>query len=98
MTMTTGGALSQVSVGDAQVEMFSGGSGPPLLFLHGAGGNSGWQGYHEELSKSYTVYVPSQAGFNGTERPDWLYTIYDLDLYNLEIVQALGIAQDRIMG
>ena len=89
MTMTTGGALSQVSVGDAQVEMFSGGSGPPLLFLHGAGGNSGWQGYHEELSKSYTVYVPSQAGFNGTERPDWLYTINDLAHFNLELVKLL---------
>ena len=98
MTMTTGGALSQVSVGDAQVEMFSGGSGPPLLFLHGAGGNSGWQGYHEELSKSYTVYVPSQAGFNGTERPDWLYTINDLAHFNLELVQALGLDQYILMG
>ena len=98
MTMTTGGALSQVSVGDAQVEMFSGGSGPPLLFLHGAGGNSGWQPYHEELSKNYTVYVPSQAGFNGTERPDWLYTITDLAHFNLELVHALGLDQYVLMG
>ena len=78
--------------------MFSGGSGPPLLFLHGAGGNSGWQAYHEELAKSYTVYVPSQPGFNGTERPDWVYTISDLCHFNLEMVQKLGLENYILMG
>ncbi len=78
--------------------MFSGGSGPPLLFLHGAGGNSGWQAYHEELAKSYMVYVPSQPGFNGTERPDWVYTISDLCHFNLEMVQKLGLENYILMG
>ena len=81
-----------------EVEMFTGGSGPPLLFLHGAGGNSGWQRYHEELSRSYTVYVPSQPGFNGTERPDWVYTINDLCHFNLELVQTLGLENYILMG
>ena len=78
--------------------MFSGGSGPPLLFLHGAGGNAGWQAYHEELAKSYTVYVPSQPGFNGTQRPEWLYTISDLCHFNLEMVQKLGLENYILMG
>ena len=98
MTTTAAGNRTQVSVGETQVEMFSGGSGPPLLFLHGAAGNSGWQSYHEELSKTYTVYVPSQPGFNGTERPDWLYTITDLAHFNLEMVQTLGLGQYILMG
>ena len=78
--------------------MFSGGSGPPLLFLHGAGGSSGWQRYHEELSRSYTVYVPSQPGFNGSERPDWVYTINDVCHFNLELVQTLGLENYILMG
>ena len=98
MTTTAAGNRTQVSVGDTQVEMFSGGSGPPLLFLHGAGGNSGWQAYHEELSKTHTVYVPSQPGFNGTERPEWLYTITDLAHFNQEMVQALNLDQYILMG
>ena len=42
MTTTTTNR-TMIDVAGTQVEMFSGGSGPPLLFLHGAGGNAGWQ-------------------------------------------------------
>src|SRR5215475_9194175 len=69
MTTTQRGNKSTLMVGDTQVEMFSGGSGPAVMFLHGAGGNAGWQDWHEELARDYKIYVPSQAGFNSTERP-----------------------------
>jgi pimeloyl-ACP methyl ester carboxylesterase len=98
MTTTQSGKQTRVTVGDNGVELFSGGSGPALLFLHGAGGNPGWQPYHEELSRSYTVYVPSQPGFNGTERPDWVYTINDVCHFNLELAQKLGLDQYILMG
>ena len=98
MTTAESSNRTSISVLGSQVEMFSGGSGPPLLFLHGAGGNAGWQPYHEELSRSYTVYVPSQAGFNGTERPDWVYTITDLCHFNYAMVEALGLKDYVLMG
>ena len=98
MTTTQRGNQTRIQVGDTQVELFSGGSGPALLFLHGAGGNSGWQPYHEELSRSHTVYVPSQPGFNGTERPDWVYTINDVAHFNQELVRQLGLGQYVLMG
>lgn len=98
MTTTTSGNRQTVSVHGTEVELFSGGSGPPLLFLHGAGGNSGWQHYHEELSKDYTVYVPSQPGFNGTERPDWVYSINDVCHFNSALVNTLGLDKYILMG
>ena len=98
MTTTESSNRTMIEVAGTQVEMFSGGSGPPLLFLHGAGGSAGWQAYHEELAKTYTVYVPSQAGFNGTERPDWLYTITDLCHFNQGMVEALGLKDYVLMG
>ncbi len=98
MTTVSSANESSVLVGDTQVQMFSGGSGPPLLFLHGAGGNSGWQAYHEELSKTHTVYVPSQPGFNGTERPSWVFTINDVAHFNLEMAQVLGLDNYVLMG
>ena len=98
MTTTSSGNRTTINVAGTEVEMFTGGSGPPLLFLHGAGGNSGWQRYHEELSANYTVYVPSQPGFNGTERPDWVYTINDVCHFNLQLVQALGLENYILMG
>ena len=98
MTTAESSNRTMISVLGSQVEMFSGGSGPPLLFLHGAGGNAGWQPYHEELARSYTVYVPSQAGFNGTERPEWLYTITDLCHFNHAMAEALGLQDYVLMG
>jgi pimeloyl-ACP methyl ester carboxylesterase len=80
------------------MQLFSGGTGPPLVFLHGAGGNPGWQPYHQALSERYTVYAPSMAGFNGTERPDWVDTITDVAHMNLEMVQRLGLDSYVLMG
>ena len=98
MTTTQSSNRSMIEVAGSPVELFSGGSGPPLLFLHGAGGNAGWQPYHEELSKSYTVYVPSQTGFNGTERPDWVYTITDVCHFNQAMAETLGLEDYVLMG
>ena len=98
MTTPHSGQASTVNVGGVAVELFSGGSGPPLLFLHGAGGNAGWQPYHEELARSYTVYVPSQPGFNGTPRPDWVFTITDVCHFNHAMAEALGLEQYILMG
>ncbi len=98
MTTTQSHNKSMITVADTAVELFSGGSGPPLLFLHGAGGNAGWQPYHEELAKTYTVYVPSQPGFNGTERPGWVYTINDVAHFNLAMARTLGLEQYVLMG
>jgi pimeloyl-ACP methyl ester carboxylesterase len=98
MTTTQRGSKSTIRVEDTQVEMFSGGSGPAVVFLHGAGGNAGWQDWHEELAKDYTVYVPSQPGFNGTARPEWVSTITDVAHFNRAMVQQLGLEQYVLMG
>ena len=71
MTTVQNGSLTTVNVNGTAVEMYSGGNGQPLVFFHGAGGSNGWQPYHEDLSAEYTVFVPSQPGFNGTEAPGW---------------------------
>ena len=98
MTTTSSASRQTIQVYGTEVELFSGGSGPPLLFLHGAGGNSGWQYYHEVLSKTHTVYVPSQPGFNGTERPEWVYSITDVAHFNQALINALGLDQYILMG
>jgi pimeloyl-ACP methyl ester carboxylesterase len=78
--------------------MFSSGSGPPLLFLHGAGGNPGWQPYLDNLAQTHTVYAPSQAGFDGTPRPPWISTITDLAHFNQSMVRELGLRDYVLVG
>jgi pimeloyl-ACP methyl ester carboxylesterase len=98
MTIAISKNESKVTVAGTSVQMFSAGSGPPLLFLHGAGGNRGWQPFHEELAKTHTVYAPSQAGFNGTERPGWVRTITDMAHFNRQIAQQMGLGRHVLMG
>jgi len=98
MTTTTSKNESRLNVAGTQVQMFSGGSGPPLVYLHGAGGTPGWQTHHEDLSQKYTVYAPAQPGFNGTDRPDWVSTITDVAHFNLEMIQVLGLENYILMG
>ena len=98
MTTTMSKNESKLNVAGTEVQMFSGGSGPPLVYLHGAGGTPGWQTHHEDLSQRYTVYAPAQPGFNGTQRPDWISTITDMAHFNLEMIQVLGLDQYILMG
>lgn len=67
-----------VDVGGTKIHMMSGGSGEPLVLLHGAGGNAGWLRYVQALSERYTVYIPSHPGYGQSERPEWLETMADM--------------------
>ncbi len=98
MTTTQSANESTLTVGGAQVQMFSGGSGPGLLYLHGAGGNPGWQPYLEELGKTHQVYAPSAPGFNGTPNPGWIGTIADVAHFTQQVATTLGLDQYILMG
>ena len=98
MTSTTNVNKSTVTVGDTQVEMFTGGSGPDLLYLHGAGGNAGWQSFHEELSRTHKVHVPSLPGFNGTPRPGWVSSITDVAHFVQDLTRSLGLGRHVLVG
>ena len=98
MTTTMSANESKLKVCDIDVQMFSGGSGPALLYIHGAAGNPGWQPYHEELAKNHKVFAPSLPGFNATSRPDWISSITDIAHFTQELVGALGLDQYILMG
>ena len=59
-----------IDVAGIRLQLLQGGSGEPLLMLHGAGGNPDWLGYHRELAKHVTVYAPSHPGYGQSSRPD----------------------------
>jgi pimeloyl-ACP methyl ester carboxylesterase len=87
-----------LTVGGARIEYLLGGSGAPLVWLHGTEGNLGWLKLHEELARNFTVYVPTHPGFAGSERPPWLETFLDLSRFYLWIVQELRLARATFAG
>ena len=98
MTTTVGANESTVAVSDTEVQIFSGGSGPPLLFLSGGEGLCTFDPWSGPLGQSYTVYVPSHPGFDGTPRPPWVSTVTDVAHFTLELAQRLGLDQYILMG
>jgi pimeloyl-ACP methyl ester carboxylesterase len=87
-----------VTVGGARIDYLTGGSGAPLLWLHGVEGNLGWLRLHDEFARSFTVFVPTHPGFAGSERPLWLESFVDLSRFYLWIIQELGLSRPVLAG
>jgi pimeloyl-ACP methyl ester carboxylesterase len=75
-----------------EAKVRTGGSGPPLVYLHPAGGPL-WDDFVEFLAEHHTVYAPHHPGTGDTVRES-IYaveTLWDLVLIYDEIFEALGL-------
>lgn len=72
------------------------GEGPPLLFLHGAGGAS-WTPLLQRLATRYRVLAPEHPGF-GAPTPAWLTSVGDLAYFYLDALDRLGIDKLHLVG
>src|SRR5213082_4190392 len=75
-----------------------GGGAQPLVFLHGAGGHTGWMAFLEELSQRFAVYAPEHPGFGQSDDPPWLDGVGDLAYFYLDFLKALGLERVHLMG
>ncbi|HYU68833.1 MAG TPA: alpha/beta hydrolase [Burkholderiales bacterium] len=74
------------------------GSGPKLLYLHGANGAASVRPFMEELAKGFNVLVPEHPGFGGSDEPDWLDNIHDLAYFYLDFLEQLDLKDVLLVG
>jgi pimeloyl-ACP methyl ester carboxylesterase len=86
------------SVRGTPVHILSDGAGPPLLFLHGAGGGGRWLEFQERLAKGFTVLSPSHPGHGGSPAAEWIEHISDLAFHYLDLLDAEGLDQTHVVG
>ena len=84
------GTETKHKVRDVNVRMLRGGSGPPLLFLHGANGLPVWLPVFDLLAKQFEVFVPEHPGFGTSDNPPWIRNIGDLAMYYLDFLEEFG--------
>ncbi|MFQ6029573.1 MAG: alpha/beta fold hydrolase [Dehalococcoidia bacterium] len=84
--------------GKCNVQLVEGGTGPNLLFLHGAGGFTGWTPFLDRLAQDYHVYAPAHPGVSRSDGLEQLDDLWDLVLFYDELAQELGLATTYILG
>jgi pimeloyl-ACP methyl ester carboxylesterase len=91
-------ARRELSVRGTPVHMLSDGSGPPLLFLHGAGAAGRWLEFQECVAKDFTVLSPSHPGHGGSPAAEWIEHISDLAFHYLDLLDDQRLDRVHVVG
>ena len=98
MLTSTVQPLLTVPVSDYQTSIRRHGSGPPLLFLHGAFFPTQWLPLHDELSRSTDLIVPLHPGYAEGAAPDWLRGFDDLVIHYHDLLDQLKLSAVHVVG
>ncbi|MDQ0462554.1 pimeloyl-ACP methyl ester carboxylesterase [Caulobacter ginsengisoli] len=90
--------LKTVETPHVPVRYLTGGSGPALVYLHGAGGVTAADPLLAELAKSSTVYAPFLPGYGDSQECAELRDMLDITLHYWDVVAALGLKDPVLVG
>jgi pimeloyl-ACP methyl ester carboxylesterase len=88
----------RVAVGGTALYVLKGGSGRPMLVLHGMEGHEGWLAFHAALAGDATVLAPSHPGFGHTDCPAWLSSVQHQAVFYNWFLQAAGLESVDLVG
>jgi pimeloyl-ACP methyl ester carboxylesterase len=98
-------ALSEETVsvrgGKFNVRLRHGGSGEPLVYLHGGtGGSAGgsMSGFLDMLAERYEVFVPIHPGWGSSTGVEHLANCVDMALYYHDFFDTLGLTSVHLVG
>jgi pimeloyl-ACP methyl ester carboxylesterase len=97
-TVTATAARRTHEIEGVEISVLRGGSGPPLLFLHGSDAFGDWQPFMEALALKHDVIVPDHPGFGRSDTPAWLDTIGDLAHFYRSFIDTLGLHDVVLAG
>lgn len=80
-----------------KIQLFRGGSGPPLVYLHSAAGESSMP-MLDMLADSYDVVVPVFPGFGDSEGIEHIDGMDDAVFHLLDVWERLGLVAPAVVG
>jgi pimeloyl-ACP methyl ester carboxylesterase len=90
--------MGTITLAGVAIDVWEGGDGPPLLFLHGAGGFRPGPVFLDLLAQHRRVIAPSHPGFGLSELADWMDRPEDIAHLYWELLDRLGIDQPDVVG
>ncbi|HJQ82838.1 MAG TPA: alpha/beta fold hydrolase [Candidatus Binatia bacterium] len=82
----------------ARVRVLEGGTGKPLVFLHGAGGLFAENPFLDRLAERYRVFAPELPGYGESTGETLLEDMLDFTLHGWDVVAALGVERPLLVG
>jgi pimeloyl-ACP methyl ester carboxylesterase len=73
------------------------GSGPPLVYLHGAGTATGFD-FALPWTKRFRVLIPHHPGFGASADDPEITEIHDYVMHYLELFEQLGLSRMHLVG
>jgi pimeloyl-ACP methyl ester carboxylesterase len=94
----TGLVRGSVKLGEVDLELFEGGSGPTLLYLHSGSGLRPDAPFFDALCRRFRVIAPAHPGFGASSLPLWLDTVDDYAHLYLELIDRLALSNILLVG
>jgi pimeloyl-ACP methyl ester carboxylesterase len=91
-------ALKTVQTHHVPVRYFEGGSGPALVYLHGAGGVTAEDPFLNALAATHHVYAPLIPGYGDSDEASEIRDMLDFTLHAWDVVEALGLTDPILVG
>ena len=89
---------TKLAVRGCSIAVMRGGTGRPLLVLHGASDAGAWLPCMAELAARHDVIVPEHPGFGASDMPEWLDTVADLANFYLDLLDQLDLSGVDLVG
>ena len=90
--------LKTVATQHVPVRYFEGGSGEPLVFLHGGGGLTVDSPFLAALAEKFHVYAPLIPGYGDSQECEEIRDMLDFTLHTWDVVEALGLKNPVLAG
>jgi pimeloyl-ACP methyl ester carboxylesterase len=87
-----------ITVNGCRTFVMRGGEGPPLLYIHGAGGGGVWQPWMNRLARRHGIIAPEMPGFGRSDTPEWFETIHDVAYFLLDLMEQLDLRGAQVVG
>lgn len=81
-----------------EVQVLTGGEGPDLLFLHGAGGLVAEDPFLDALAAHFRVHAPLLPGYGDSAECHEIRTMLDFTLHTHDVMSALGLVRPVVVG
>lgn len=90
-------AIGFIDVAGKETQVVKGGDGPPLVYLHSAGGETTWMPLHRGLARHFTVYA-AHPGFDRSEGLAEIEDFEDFVWHYADLFEQLGLTGVPIVG